>query len=134
MTTIVAVGSVVLFRNDLIQYLITKMMATVPIHHKNGVPRAKTSRAQSSLPQPFGDSSIVFHSSRQIKGSDNIDNKNISRAKGMFGGEDYEMNRFPNSVHHFKIFTNSSGKARVFYQYKATNKSITFLKVKRSKI
>ena len=84
--------------------------------------------------QPFGDSSIVFHSSRQIKGSDNIDNKNISRAKGMFGGEDYEMNRFPNSVHHFKIFTNSSGKARVFYQYKATNKSITFLKVKRSKI
>ena len=84
--------------------------------------------------QPFGESSIVFHSSRQVKGSDNLDDRKISRARGMFGGEDYELGLFPKSVHHFKIFSNSQGRARVFYNYKATDKSITFLKVKRKKI
>jgi hypothetical protein len=84
--------------------------------------------------QPFGESSIVFHSSRQVKGSDNLDDRKISRARGMFGGEDYELGLFPKSVHHFKIFSNSHGRARVFYNYKATDKSITFLKVKRKKI
>jgi hypothetical protein len=69
-----------------------------------------------------------------VKGSESLDDKNISRARGMFGGEDYELDQFPKSVHHFKIFSNSYGKARVFYNYKATDKSITFLKVRRKKI
>ena len=84
--------------------------------------------------QPFNEHSIVFHSSRQVKGSENVDDKNISRSRGMFGGEDYELKLFPNSVHHFKIFHNAYGKARIFYNYRATDKSITFLKVNRKKI
>lgn len=84
--------------------------------------------------KPFGDASIIFHSTRKVKGSESLDDKNLSRARGMFGGEDYELDTYPKSVHHFKIFSNSDGNARVFYNYKATDKSITFLKVKRKKI
>jgi hypothetical protein len=84
--------------------------------------------------QPFGDASIVFHVSREIKGSEAIDEDNISRARGMFGGQDYEYEKFAKAVHHFKIFTNSSGMARLIYNYRATDKSITFLKVRRKKI
>jgi hypothetical protein len=41
---------------DLIQNPITTTIAIVPIHHKIGVPSAKTSRAQLLLPQSDGES------------------------------------------------------------------------------
>ena len=84
--------------------------------------------------RPFGDDSIVCHVSREIKGSEAIDENNISRAKGMFGGQDYERDKFEKAIHHFKLFTNSNGMARLIYNYRATDKSITFLKVRRKKI
>jgi hypothetical protein len=84
--------------------------------------------------QPFGDDSIVFHVSREIKGSEAIDEDNISRTRGMFGGQDYEYEKFAKAVHHFKVFINSAGMARLIYNYRATDKSITFLKVRRKKI
>jgi len=84
--------------------------------------------------RPSEDASIVFHGTREIKGSEAIDEDNISRARGMFGGQDYEKDVFTKAVHHFKIFMNHKGVARVIYNYRATDKSITFLKVRRHKI
>jgi hypothetical protein len=79
----------------------------------------------------FDDASIVFHSSRQIKGSKNIDEENISRDRGLLGGEDYEAKEFPLAIHHFKIFYNHSNMARVIYSYRENDSSIRFLKVNR---
>ena len=79
----------------------------------------------------FDDASIVFHSSRQIKGSKNIDEVNISRDRGLLGGEDYEAKEFPLAIHHFKIFYNHSNMARVIYSYRGNDRSIKFLKVNR---
>ena len=79
----------------------------------------------------LGDASIVFHSSRQIKGSKNIDEKNISRDRGLLGGEDYEAKDFPLAIHHFKIFYNGENMARVIYSYRENDQSIKFLKVNR---
>jgi hypothetical protein len=79
----------------------------------------------------FGDNSVVFHSSRRIKGSKNIDEENISRAKGLLGGEDYERKEFPSAIHHFKIFYNEANMARVIYSYRENDQSIRFLKVNR---
>ena len=84
--------------------------------------------------RPFDEDSIVFHVTREIKGSEAIDEENISRARGMYGGQDYERDTFPKAVHHFKIFMNDKGVGRVIYNYRATDKSITFLKVRRNKI
>ena len=73
----------------------------------------------------------MFHSSRKITKSNLIDEENISRDRGMYGGQDYELDKFPNAVHHFKIFYNQNYKARVIYNYRATDKSIRFLKMSR---
>jgi hypothetical protein len=81
--------------------------------------------------QPNGDASVVFHSSRQIQGSDNIDEENIIRDRGFYGGQDYK--KFPDAVHHFMIFYNSMGRGRVIYSYRESEKSIRFIKVRRSK-
>jgi hypothetical protein len=64
-------------------------------------------------------------------GSNLIDEQNISRDRGMYGGEDYELDKFPNAVHHFKVFYNQSFNARVIYNYRALDKSIRFLKMNR---
>lgn len=86
------------------------------------------------MTRPAGEASIVFHVTREIKGSEAIDEENISRSRGMFGGQDYEKDVFDKAVHHFKIFMNRKGFARVIYNYRATDKSITFLKVRRNRI
>jgi hypothetical protein len=81
--------------------------------------------------KPSDNNSIVFHSSRQTKGSDNIDDENVSRAKGLFGGQDYEEKKFPSALHHFKIFYNDSKMARVIYSYRENDRSIRFLRENR---
>jgi hypothetical protein len=77
------------------------------------------------------DASIVFHASRQIKNSENIDEENITRAKGLFGGQDYEETKFPSAIHHFKVFYNDSKNARVVYSYRENDRSIRFLRMNR---
>lgn len=78
---------------------------------------------------PSGESSVVVHVTRTLSGdTKGIDEADISRIRGMFGGADYEASTFPNAVHHFKIFANSKGRARVIYNYKSDEKSIRFLK------
>ncbi len=40
----------------------------------------------------------------------------ISRTKGFIGNPQLEEGKFPNAIHHVKIFHNGKGKARVFYK------------------
>ena len=83
---------------------------------------------------PNSESSIVVHMTRNLSGeSSGIDEEDISRAKGMYGGSDYEEQVFPNAVHHFKIWTNPKGQARVIYNYKVKGNNIRFLKQTRKK-
>lgn len=77
---------------------------------------------------------IIIHASRQLKPSDKdstIDYEEITRPKGMYGGADYEQKSYPEAVHHFKIFYNEAGTARVIYHYKAPEK-IRFMRSRRN--
>jgi hypothetical protein len=61
--------------------------------------------------------SLAIHTSSTIagyKGSANQDA--ISRTKGFIGNPQLEAAKFPNAIHHVKIFYNDKGKARVFYK------------------
>ena len=61
--------------------------------------------------------SLAIHQSSSIeryKKTANIDQ--ISRTKGFIGTTQLEKAKFPNAIHHIKIFHNGKGKARVFYK------------------
>ncbi|MBK7539245.1 MAG: DNA helicase [Myxococcales bacterium] len=45
-----------------------------------------------------------------------VDVDAISRTKGFIGNPQLEPTKFPNAIHHVKIFHNGKGKARVFYK------------------
>jgi hypothetical protein len=61
--------------------------------------------------------SLAIHTSTSIAGQKSgVDHKNISRTKGFLGSN--QLAKFPNAVHHVKIFHNGKGKARVFYKSK----------------
>lgn len=66
---------------------------------------------------PDGSNSLVIHASRGIVGYKDVDQINISRPKGLIGGPELELNKFPHAIHHIKIFYNSNKKARVFYRF-----------------
>lgn len=71
---------------------------------------------------PNGPSSIALHQSSTIENMKDADKSKIERTKGLFGQVKRE---FPDAVHHFKIFFNARGKARLIYKF---NGNITFLK------
>jgi hypothetical protein len=60
---------------------------------------------------------VAIHPTKPIEGYRDADTSEISRKKGLIGKSDREEARFPNAVHHFKIYTNSTQHARVFYRY-----------------
>lgn len=62
--------------------------------------------------------SLAIHKSSSISGykSDGVDQDAISRTKGFIGQPQLERKRFPNAIHHVKIFYNEEGKARLFYK------------------
>lgn len=71
---------------------------------------------------PNGPSSIALHPSSTIEHMKDADKVKIERTKGLFG----QVKRdYPDAVHHFKIFYNAKGKARLIYKF---NGNITFLK------
>jgi hypothetical protein len=77
--------------------------------------------------------SLAFHKTRFLVKSEKesaLDTENISRSRGMYGGQDYELELFPGAVHHFKLFVNDQGEGRVFYSYRASEK-IKFLRSRR---
>jgi hypothetical protein len=61
--------------------------------------------------------SLAIHASSSIAGyKTSADQEAISRTKGFIGNPQLESAKFPNAVHHVKIFHNDKGKARVFYK------------------
>lgn len=61
--------------------------------------------------------SLAIHKASSIQGQGSgTDQKMIRRVKGFIGRSQLEAQRFPNAVHHVKVFHNGKGKARVFYK------------------
>ncbi len=60
--------------------------------------------------------SLAIHTASSIAGSKDADQDAISRTKGFIGNPQLESAKFPNAIHHVKIFYNGKGKARVFYK------------------
>jgi hypothetical protein len=71
-----------------------------------------------------GDQSIAIHKSFSIHKYKDADKANVRRARGFIGTSELEKEKFPNAVHHLKIFYYRNN-ARVFYRYVG---SIKFLK------
>jgi hypothetical protein len=70
---------------------------------------------------PAGPSSLAIHTSSSIaKYGSSANQDAISRDKGFMGNPQLEPKRFPNAVHHIKIFQNDKGKGRLFYKYKGS--------------
>ncbi len=60
---------------------------------------------------------LAIHASSSIEGyRTSADQTKISRTKGFIGNPQLELGKFPNAIHHIKIFHNGKGKARVFYK------------------
>lgn len=78
---------------------------------------------------PSPDEAIAIHSSSSISGYSNseagMDKARIERRRGLMGASQLEKGRFPQAVHHIKIFYNDAGKARLFYKFEG---AIQFLK------
>lgn len=74
--------------------------------------RAEVARAPHSL---------AIHKASSIEGQGaGTDQNLIRRVKGFIGRSQLETQRFPEAVHHVKIFHNGKGKARVFYKNTGT--------------
>jgi Z1 domain len=71
---------------------------------------------------PNGIGSVALHSSSTIENMKDADKDKIERTKGLFG---QVARDFPEAVHHFKIFHNNKGKARLIYEFSG---NITFIK------
>ena len=76
--------------------------------------------------------SLAIHTSSSIAGYGvSADQEKISRTKGFIGKPQLEEAKFPNAVHHVKVFYNAEGKARLFYKH--ANKLQFLQNIKRSK-
>ena len=60
--------------------------------------------------------SLAIHPASSIAGYKKADQAAIARTKGFIGNPQLELARFPDAIHHVKIFYNADGKARVFYK------------------
>jgi hypothetical protein len=75
---------------------------------------------------PEGSNSIAIHEAVSIANyaeADGLDKTKIERRRGFFGKS--QRSKFPNATHHFAIFHNGKGKARVIYKFVG---NITFIK------
>lgn len=78
---------------------------------------------------PNGVESLAIHTASSIASyGDSANHTTISRDKGFMGKSQLEPKKFPNAVHHVKIFYNAEGKAKVFYKYKGSLQFIQNLK------
>jgi hypothetical protein len=67
-------------------------------------------------------SAIALHAASSVERMKDADWEKIERAKGLMG---QARRDFPNAQHHFKVFYNGSGKARIVYRFTG---NISFLK------
>ncbi len=106
---------------------IQKIKALSELLGKDCLPAYLISYIESFCPE--GDKSLVVHPSHNIvkytEKEGEMDKRNIIRAKGFIGNPEMEIDKYPNAIHHIKIFYNELGKARVFYRYRG---NIRFLK------
>ncbi|MBU2102354.1 MAG: DEAD/DEAH box helicase family protein [Candidatus Omnitrophica bacterium] len=77
---------------------------------------------------PEGDASIAIHKAFSIANYKDAQQDKIERAKGFIGNNDIEKSKFPQAIHHFKIFYNTSNKARIYYRYIGNIKFLKNLK------
>jgi hypothetical protein len=61
--------------------------------------------------------SLAIHTASSIEGSSDANKVAISREKGLMGRSQLEPKKFPDAVHHVKVFHNGAGKAKVFYKF-----------------
>ncbi len=66
---------------------------------------------------PNGKNSLVVHSTGSITNWKDADQERIARPKQFLGTLDLKLKKYPNALHHIKIFKNANDKARVFYKY-----------------
>ncbi len=71
---------------------------------------------------------VAFHPSTSIAGykdGPDIDKQKIERGRGFMGRSDLQRTEFPDAIHHFKVYRNLEGRARLFYKFDG---SIQFIK------
>lgn len=76
---------------------------------------------------PNGDRDVAIHEATSIEGyadSEGFDRKLITRKRG-FMGTNQTVNKAPDAIHHFKVFFNGAGNARLFYKFTG---NVRFLK------
>lgn len=74
---------------------------------------------------PNGKHSLAVHGTGTITKWKDADQQRIERPKGFIGTGELELKKYPNALHHIKIFKNADNKARLFYKYVG---NIRFLK------
>jgi Z1 domain len=73
---------------------------------------------------PDGDDAVVLHAAADITGrAGGTNHEAISRPKGFIGQSELQVRKFPNAIHHLKVFYNANGKGRVFYKLAGTEMS-----------
>ena len=72
---------------------------------------------------PVGTASTAIHPSQSIANYKDADQIRIDRVKGFMGTT--QLKKFPNAIHHFKIFKNERGDARLLYKFQG---SVQFIK------
>lgn len=72
---------------------------------------------------------IAIHGSTSIAGYSGteagLDKSKIERRRGFMGGPQLEKGKYPEAVHHIKVFFNGDGMARLYYKFEG---SIQFIK------
>ncbi len=76
-----------------------------------------------SRTMPSGDTSIAIHPPAPIEGYKDADHEKIERRRGLVGKS--QRLRFPQAIHHFLIFFNRGGAARIIYSFVG---NISFIK------
>lgn len=82
---------------------------------------------------PDGEKSILVHKSSLISDDyKSADVENLKRARGFMSSTELNSKKKdqPEAIHHFKIFYNSKGKARLFYKYDGNIRFVKNLKQK----
>ena len=105
--------------DDIIRSAPTKLATLKALAEQvdEGLPQFLIDYLQAALRVAPG--TLAIHTCSSIAGykdSSSTDKDAISRTKGFMGNPQLELAKFPNAIHHLKIFYNGNGKARIFYK------------------
>ncbi len=74
---------------------------------------------------PKQGASLAFHPTGSIVKYTDANQDLIERRRGFIGTSDLQKGKYPHAIHHFKIYTNGKGRARLFYKFEG---NIQFIK------